>query len=356
MLARLLAPLPVKHLFHRVANVMDLDADRSFLRAARLLISPEGPPEVDGDIFPPFAPLDVPALAGKRVGLVATGGGGAMVCAIGVARALEEAGVEIGGISTCSGSAMALAPLSAGLDAEQTAAFLLGFRQRDYIDPDWRELLKLPFALGRGFTGLLNTEAIGRLYEERLGQVPVGTLPIPFYANIWDMDRNRLLYLGTRTRPEMPLAQVVRAAVTLPLFMRPFEVDGVQCGDGGIVNIFPVDPLVDNHPEIDFYIGVNAFYPENFDGEDHTGWHRATFSMFRVSPQTQMCQHLESARMQLRRIQDRCLMIHPLPYEEIKGIRLYEQFIDRRPWLDFTRRGHQVARRELEALGTASES
>ena len=273
-----------------------------------------------------------------------------MVCAIGVARALEEAGVEIGGISTCSGSAMTLAPLSTGLDAEQTAAFLLSFRQGDYIDPDWRQLLKLPFALGRGFTGLLNTEAIGQLYAERLGDVPVGTLPIPFYANIWDMDHNRLLYLGTRTRPEMPLPQVVRAAVTLPLFMRPFEVDGAQCGDGGVVNIFPVDPLVDHHPEIDFYIGVNAFYPENFRGEDHTGWHRATFSILRASPQTQQCQHLESARMQLRRIQGRCLMIHPLPYDEIRGIRLYEQFIDRRPWLDFIRRGHEAARRELEAL------
>jgi len=356
MLARLFAPLPVKHLFHRVANIMDLEADRSFLRAARLLMSPEGPPEVDGDIFPAFAPLDVPALAGKRVGIVATGGGGAMVCAVGVARALEEAGLEVGGISTCSGSAMALAPLAAGLDAEQTAAFLLGLHQADYIDPDWRQLLKLPLALGRDFTGLLNTEPIGRLYEERLGQVPVGTLPIPFYANIWDMDHNRLLYLGTRTRPEMALQEVVRAAVTLPLFMRPFEVDGAQCGDGGIVNIFPVDPLVDNHPEIDFYIGVNAFYPANFDGEDRTGWNRATFSILRVSPQTQQCQHLEAARMQLRRIEDRCLMLHPLPYEEIRGIRLYEQFIDRRPWLDFIRRGHEAARRELVAFQTASDS
>ncbi len=164
------------------------------------------------------------------------------------------------------------------------------------------------------------------------------------------MDHNRLLYLGTRTRPEMPLPQVVRAAVTLPLFMRPFEVDGAQCGDGGVVNIFPVDPLVDHHPELDFYIGVNAFYPDNFRGEDHTGWHRATFSILRASPQTQQCQHLESARMQLRRIQDRCLMIHPLPYDEIRGIRLYEQFIDRRSWLDFVRRGHEAARRELEAL------
>jgi NTE family protein len=349
MFERLLAPLSVKHVFHRVANVMDLDADRSFLRAAHLLISPEGPPEVEGEIFPPFAPLEVPALAGKKVGVVATGGGGAMVCAVGVARACEEAGLEIAGISTCSGSSMTMAPLAAGLDAQQTAEFLLSFRQRDYIDPDWRQLLKL-LALGRGFTGLLDTEAIGRLYAGRLGEVPVGELPIPFYANIWDMDHNRLLYLGTRTRAEMPLPQVVRAAVTLPLFMRPFEVDGAQCGDGGVVNIFPVDPLVDHHPEIDFYIGINAFYPENFGGEDHTGWHEATFSILRASPQTQQCQHLEAARMQLRRIQDRCLMLHPLPYEEIRGIRLYEQFIDRRPWLDFIRRGHAAARRELEAL------
>ncbi len=157
--------------------------------------------------------------------------------------------------------------------------------------------------MGRGFTGLLDTAAIEQLYAGRLGQVTVGELPIPFYANIWDMDHNRLLYLGTRTRPGITLAQVVRAAVTLPLFMRPFELDGAQCGDGGVVNIFPVDPLVDHHPEIDFYIGVNAFYPAGFVGEDHTGWHEASFSMLRASPQTQQCQHIEAARMQLRRIE-----------------------------------------------------
>lgn len=350
MLGRMLAPLAVKHFFNHVANVMDLQGDLSLLRAAKRLVLPDAPPRVEGEIFPPFAPLSMPALAGKKVGLVATGGGGAMVCATGVARACEEAGLEIAGISTCSGSAMALAPIAAGLDAEQTAAFLLGFQQRDYVDPDWRQLLKIPFALGRGFTGLLDTEAIERLYAGRLGPVSLGELPIPFYANIWDMDHNRLLYLGTRTRPELSLAQVVRAAVTLPLFMRPFELDGAQCGDGGVVNIFPVDPLMDHHPEIDFYIGVNAFYPEDFVGEDHSGWHEATFSMLRAAPQTQQCQHIEAARMQLRRIEERCLMLDPLPYETFRGVRLYEQFIDRSLWLDFIRRGHQAARRGLEAL------
>ncbi|MDH4281780.1 MAG: patatin-like phospholipase family protein [Myxococcales bacterium] len=352
MMERLVAPLVVKQFFHRAADVMDLDADRSFLRALRLLLFPKGAPEVEGAIFPPFAPLEVPPLKGKKLGIVATGGGGAMVCAVGVARALEEAGLEVAGISTCSGSAMTLAPLAAGLDAEETARFLLSFEQRDYIHPDWKQLLKLPFALGKGFTGLLDSEPIEQLYAKRLGEVPVGELPIAFYANVWDLDHNRLFYLGSRTSPQMPLPHVVRAAVTLPLYMRPLEIDGAQCGDGGVVNIFPVDPLVDHHPEIDFYIGINAFYPENFRGEDHTGWDEQTFSLFRVSSQTKQCQHLEAARMQLRRIEDRCLMIHPLPYEEIRGIRLYEQFLDRTQWLGFIRRGHEAARRQLEALAS----
>jgi len=329
---------------------MDLDADRSFLRAMRLLVAPKGAPDVQGDIFPPFAPFEVPALAGKKLGIVATGGGGAMVCAVGVARALEEAGLEVVGVSTCSGSAMTLAPLAAGLDAEATAAFLLSLEQRDYIDPDWKQLLKLPFALGKGFTGLLDSEPIERIYAKRLGETPVGELPIAFYANIWDLDHNRLFYLGSRTRPQMPLPHVVRAAVTLPLYMRPLDIDGAQCGDGGVVNVFPVDPLVDHHPEIDFYIGINAFYPENFRGEDHSGWDEKTFSLFRVSSQTKQCQHLEAARMQLRRIEDHCLMVHPLPYEEICGIHLYEQFLDRRLWLDFIRRGHAAGRQALQTM------
>ena len=88
---------------------------------------------------------------------------------------------------------------------------------------------------------------------------------------------------GTRTSPDIRLARLVRAAITVPVFMQPVKIDGVTVGDGDIINIFPVDPLVQNHPEIDFFIGINSFYPENFDGEDHSGWQSKTFSVFRVS-------------------------------------------------------------------------
>jgi NTE family protein len=267
-------------------------------------------------------------------------------------RACQEAGLEVVAMSTCSGSTLFLAPIAAGLSAEEAAAFILGWRQDDYIDPQWRQLLRL-LALSHGFTGVLDTEVVERLYHQRLGGVLVKDLPMAFYANIWDIDHNRLIYMGTRTTPDIRLARLVRAAVTLPIYTQPVEIDGALCGDGGVINIFPVDPLVLHHPEIDFFIGVNTFYPEDFAGEDVTGWDRQSFSVLRVSPQPRHGQHLEAARMQLRLIQDRCLLLHPVPYEEIKGVKFYEQFFDRSRWPEFILRGYYHARRELSLLDRA---
>jgi NTE family protein len=360
VLRQLLRPLAIKRALHWVAGAAslrdDLRDDLSLLSSLRRFALPlpgdDDPWDPNRQVFPdPPAPLDAGPLRGKRVGIIATGGGGAMVCAVGVVRALEEAGVEIAAISSCSGSALSLGPIAAGLDAEQTARFMLGWRRRDYVTPRWSELWKLPLALGRDLTGLVDSESLQRLFEGRLGPLKVGELPIPFYGNVWELDRNRLLYLGTRTRPELALGLLIRAAVTLPLFIRPIEIDGALCGDGGVVNIFPADPLCDLHPEIDAYVGINAFYPPGFAGEDASGWDQRTFAPLRAATQTQQCQHLEAARMQLRRVRDRCLLIEPLEYRDVKGVKLYEHFVDRRRWHEFMLRGYAATR---EALASGS--
>lgn len=363
MLRQLLRPLAIKRALHWVASAGDLRddlrADLSLLSTLRRFALPlpgdEPPRDPHEPVFPESAgPLDAGPLAGKRVGLIATGGGGAMVCAIGVVRALEQAGVEIAAISSCSGSALALGPIAAGLSAEETGRFLLGWRRQDYLEPRWGELRKL-LSLGRDLTGLLDSGAMEQLFERRLGPLTVGELPIPFYSNVWELDHNRLLYLGTRSRPEMRLGLLVRAAVTLPIFLRPVEIDGALCGDGGVVNIFPADPLCDLHPELDAYVGINAFYPSRFSGEDATGWNERTFAPLRAATQTQQCQHLEAARMQLRRVDERCLLIEPLDYRDVKGVKLYEHFIDRRRWHEFMLRGYRATREALSAgrLGPA---
>jgi NTE family protein len=56
--------------------------------------------------FPPTAPYATRVRDGQRVALAATGGSGAMGSVVGVARALEEAGLRPAVISLCSGSAM----------------------------------------------------------------------------------------------------------------------------------------------------------------------------------------------------------------------------------------------------------
>jgi NTE family protein len=356
MLDAILEPFVLKAIFDKIAGAKllgeDLLEDLSFLRAmGRFMLPPlDRPPRRDGPLFPEMTPFRVPALEGKKIGLVATGGSGAMASAIGVMRACEEAGLEIAAISGCSGSALCLAPIAAGLDARETGELVLGWRTRDYLEPRWSELLKVPLALGRDFTGVISGDAVEQLLERHLGPVRLGELPIPFYTNIWDMNRNDVHHWGTRNRPELRLAQVVRIAVSLPPYIRPLELDGMFCADGGIVNIFPVDPLVDNHPEIDFFVGVNAFHPENFTGEDATGAHQKTFALLRASTQTAKALHLEVARQQLRRIADRCVMCHPVPYQVVRGAKFFEQFLDRSRWPEFITAGYHEGVRALKSL------
>ena len=132
MLSKIIGPWAIGTYFKRYQFLQrlweDLEEDRSFLAALGRLLSPlsgaDSRPDAAG-LFPPRRPFEVPALRGKKIGLVATGGSGAMVSALGVVRACEEAGLEIAAISSCSGSAVALAPVAAGQRRSDQAFALL---------------------------------------------------------------------------------------------------------------------------------------------------------------------------------------------------------------------------------------
>src|SRR5579863_3201753 len=110
--------------------------------------------------FPAIEPLELPALRGRRLALVATGGSGALASVVGAARALEEAGVRPAVISLCSGSSIFGFPLAAGIPAEKVAAFTIALRPEDYVDVDWRTLASTVPRRGRGFAGIVKGERI----------------------------------------------------------------------------------------------------------------------------------------------------------------------------------------------------
>lgn len=303
----------------------------------------------------PFLPLEtVPAagLAGRRVALVSTGGSGALASVVGVARALEARGVTPSVISVCSGSALFGFPLAAGLRSEEVAFFTLGLHTDDYVDPDWSRLLALVPTLGRGFAGLLRGDRLEHTYRRLLGDRCLGDLAIPAYAPIWNVEHNAVEYIGPATHPDLPVAHAVRMAVALPLFFSPVEFgEGYWC-DGGIVDIFPVHPVLDLEPPSDVAIAVNGFYPPGFRGEDATGWQDRPLSIIGMASQVRTCQQSQLARENLARLRDAMPveLIEPVPYTVVQGTGFYRQFLDTADWPGFMRAGQRAAGPALDAL------
>jgi NTE family protein len=251
----------------------------------------------------------------------------------------------------CSGSALFGFPLAAGIPAAEVADFTLSLRPDDYIDVDWRTLAGLAPRLARGFAGILRGDRIEETYRRLLGEQTLGELRIPAYAPIWNIETNRVEYLGPRTYPDLPVAHAVRMAISLPLFLEPVALDRGYWCDGGIVDIFPVRPVLDIEEGCDVALALNCFYPPEFAGEDATGWERRAGSILYVASQVRTCQQAELARQNLRRLREHAdvLLIHPVPYEKVQGLGFYRQFLDSSEWPEFMRAGRVAARQVLLA-------
>lgn len=304
--------------------------------------------------FPPTEPL-VSRFAG-RVALVATGGSGALASVVGAARALEEADIRPAVISLCSGSALFGFPIAAGIPAEEVAAFTIGLEPDQYIDVDWRRLARLVPTAGRGFAGVLKGDAVEAAYRSLVGDMTLGELPTPAYAPIWNVEENRLEYLGPRTHPDLSVARAVHMAVALPLFIAPVAEFGSHWCDGGIVDIFPVRPLLDIEEPCPATLAINGFYPPGFEGEDATGWEQRPASILYVASQVRTCQQVELARTNLARLRAATdlAMIEPVPYDAVRGVGFYRQFMSTRDWPDFMRAGRLAARAALAAPALAA--
>ncbi|MGZ4727228.1 MAG: patatin-like phospholipase family protein [Acidimicrobiales bacterium] len=302
-------------------------------------------------VFRPERPFAGGIDRSQRLALIATGGSGALASMVGAAKALEDADVRPSVISSCSGSALFGFPLAAGLGADEVARFTIGLEPQDYLDLDWSKLAGLVPTLGRGFAGLLRGDAIEETYHRLLGDMTLADLPIPGYAPIWNIEENRLEYIGPRTHPNLTVARAVRLAIALPLFIRPVEHAGYHWCDGGIVDIFPVHPVLDIEPPCDVALAVNGFYPPAFAGEEAFGWEDRPASILYVASQVRTSQQIELARANLVRLREASdvVMIEPVSYEEVRGIGFYRQFLTTRDWPRFMQAGRQETRQALMA-------
>jgi NTE family protein len=327
--------------------------DLRFLDQVRrgLLPLPIDGPAPTSEPFPPFTPRRNEALAGRRVAVIATGGSGALASVVGVVRALEEAGSRPVGYGVCSGSALFGIPLAAGLGTDEVAAAMAALRPRDYLDPDWAALLTAPLVLARGWDGLLRGDALEASLGRLLGDVTLGELAVPVWFPMWNIEANRLEYVGTASHPELSAARAVRMAVALPLAVKPVPFEGGFWLDGGIVDILPSRPFLEGDL-CDVAVVVNGFYAEGFEPDHAPGWRDRALSILHVAGQTRLMHHIELTRRaiaDLRRAVPDVIELTPVEYSKVHGAGLYGEFLDNRSWPEYMRAGHALATEALAA-------
>jgi NTE family protein len=333
----------------------DLDSIRTVRRAVLPLPVVDRPRSVETKIFPSFRSRPIPSLRGKRVGLLLSGGSGAAVAACGVARALEEAGVEPRAISFCSGSAMWGSMIAAGLTAQEMVDQSLNWQPEDYLDIQWTRIPRFVMAAMRGYTGLAKGEAIEKLFDRQLWNMSAGETSIPVYSQVYNVDHGRLETFGSKLTPHLTIGEIVRIATALPLLVEAVRVDGSLYVDGGVVDVFPAQPLID-HERLDVVIGVNTILPRGFDAEDITGWSDRPMGFMAASRQISYAGHLELARRSARRLGKKLALIDPVDYTEVHGWRFYDLFIDRRKWPRLILQGYRHATEVLDRYRRAGST
>ncbi len=347
----------IKNWFERYGEVVDLSAlvaDAGFLRRARRALLPlplvDRPEEIDASsVFPPFRSRPIPMLQGKRVVLVASGGGGGAVALVGVARALEEAGIEPAEIVGCSGGAIWGSMWAAGMSAQEMAEFSLSWRPEDYLDIQWLKLPRFALSALRGFTGLAKGEAVEQLFDRRVRGMACGETPIPIKTIVYNMDLGRVEYFGSRETPDITIGHLVRVAIALPLFIESVPVHGHLYVDGGIIEVWPIQPVLDEGG-YDHVIGVNFMLPGGLEPKDITGWKDRVGGLFEASRQLQQGYHLELARRARAQLGERLTMIDPVEDSELHGTSFYDLFLDRGHWPRLMRQGYDAASEALQAF------
>ena len=149
------------------------------------------------------------------------------------------------------------------------AEFSLGWTPEDYLDVQWLEAAPLR-ALGaarvhRARQGRGDRAALRRagardaLRRDRRSRSRRS-------STTWTSDGSSTS--AARETPEVTIGHLVRVAIALPLFIESVPVHGHLYVDGGIIEVWPIQPVLDDGG-FDHVIGVNFMLPRGLRAQGH---------------------------------------------------------------------------------------
>lgn len=174
-----------------------------------------------------------------KVGLALGSGGARGFAHIGVIKVLEEEGIPIDIIAGSSMGSLVGAFYSAGINPEMMKKLAINLKRKYWID---FTVPKMGFVTGEKIKEMVRILTHGKNLEQ---------LSIPLAIVATDLEKGERVIFT-----QGPVAQAVRASISIPGIFVPEEVDGRLLVDGGVIDRVPITVAKDLGAEV--VIGVDV--------------------------------------------------------------------------------------------------
>ena len=139
------------------------------------------------------------------------------------------------------------------------------------------------------------------------------------------------------------------------MFIEAVPVGGHLYVDGGIVDLFPIEPILAAGP-FDHVIGLNFMLPPQLQPPDITGWQDSRIGILQASRQLQQGYQVELARRARRELGDALTIVDAADHRLCRGPAFYDLFLDRSRWPELMREGQRRTRVALPAYAARARA
>lgn len=174
-----------------------------------------------------------------KIGLALGSGGARGFAHLGVIKVLKEEGIPIDFISGSSMGALVACFYAAGLDMDQLYKLSTAFKRKYYLD---FTVPKMGFIAGKKVKDLIRIFTHGKMIEEL--NIPVAVVATDL------MSGEKVVF------KKGPIAEAVRASISIPGVFVPEKINGRLLVDGGVVDRIPVSVVKEMGAE--FIIAVDV--------------------------------------------------------------------------------------------------
>ncbi len=180
----------------------------------------------------------------SKIGIVLSGGGARGIAHLGVLKALEEFSIQPSVISGTSAGAIAGAFYAAGYSLSEIKKIV----EQNEIFNFSNILIKKQ--------GIFAMKGFEKMYQTYFPTNSFEALNIPLHIAATDILKGETVYFSTGN-----LSMALMASSCIPVVFQPVNFNGTYYVDGGVLNNFPIEPLMN---QCDVIIGshVNSIRQE----------------------------------------------------------------------------------------------